>query len=94
MARQKFEEDQRRREEEEALIAQRLEEERLADPDQPIEQAKEKIYQQLMNEKMKVQQDQSNFTRTEKDFSRPAIALGTVLAAKVMKEFEKGQRIQ
>lgn len=66
----------------------------MADPDQPLEQAKEKIYQQLMQEKIKDKQDQSNFTRTEKDFSRPAIALGTVLKAQVMKEFEKGQRIQ
>ena len=47
-----------------------------------------------MQEKIKDKQDQSNFTRTEKDFSRPAIALGTVLKAQVMKEFEKGQRIQ
>lgn len=43
---------------------------------------------------MEKKQEETNQTREIKDFSRPAIALGTVLTAQVMKEIEKGEKLQ
>lgn len=51
------------------------------DPDTPIEQAREVVYAKLQKEKLKQVVDQTNETMSRKDFSRPGIALGTVMTS-------------
>ncbi len=70
-----------------------IEERMLADPDTPIEQAREVVYQQLLQKKMAKQQEEMSQTREIKDFSKPAIALATVLTANLTAQIEKGQKL-